>query len=56
MNPRFWLANWQMGHTGFHLNEVNPVLLRHWEALGLKAAASVPVCQHGIGHSPREIR
>lgn len=60
MNPRFWLENWQMGHTGFHLNEVNPVLLRHWEALGLKAAASVlvPLCGksvdlpylRGLGH------
>lgn len=50
MDPSFWLENWEKGQTGFHLSEVNPVLLRHWEDLGLHSAKSVlvPLCGKSV--------
>lgn len=50
MDPSFWLENWERGQTGFHLPGVNPVLLRHWEDLGLKSAKSVlvPLCGKSV--------
>lgn len=50
MDPSFWLENWEKGQTGFHLTGVNPVLLRHWEDLGLKSAKSVlvPLCGKSV--------
>lgn len=30
MEPEFWHQRWQNGQIGFHLDEVNPVLARHF--------------------------
>ncbi len=50
MDPAFWFENWEKGQTGFHLKEVNPVLLRHWKDLGLDAVPSVlvPLCGKSV--------
>ncbi len=46
MEPEFWLARWEAGQTGFHREEVNPLLLAHWDALGVPegGAVFVPLC------------
>jgi len=46
MEPEFWLARWEAGQTGFHRDEVNPLLLAHWDALGVPegGAVFVPLC------------
>jgi len=33
MKKDFWLERWERGETGFHQNEINPYLSRHWQDL-----------------------
>lgn len=42
----FWLERWARNQIGFHLDQVNPCLQRHWSALQLPAGARVlvPLC------------
>lgn len=46
MDPAFWLERWEAGQIGFHRDEVNPFLVRHWAALGAPRGARVfvPLC------------
>ncbi|KLD71454.1 thiopurine S-methyltransferase [Xanthomonas pisi] len=46
MDTDFWLQRWQDGQTGFHQDEVMPLLQKHWPALHLPHAARVlvPLC------------
>lgn len=46
MNEAFWHERWARNEIGFHLNEVNPYLLRYWPSLGLpgRARVLVPLC------------
>ncbi|MFC0152258.1 thiopurine S-methyltransferase [Xanthomonas dyei] len=46
MDTNFWLQRWQDGQTGFHQDEVMPLLQKHWPALQLPRAACVlvPLC------------
>ena len=46
MHKDFWLSKWNKLEIGFHLNEVNPVLLEHGEKLELSATdyVFVPLC------------
>lgn len=41
---KFWLEKWQSGKIGFHLDEVNPLLLEHWPKLADGAKVLVPLC------------
>ncbi|RMD78747.1 MAG: thiopurine S-methyltransferase, partial [Gammaproteobacteria bacterium] len=44
--PGFWEARWAQGRTGFHQPRPNPLLERHWAALGVppEAPVLVPLC------------
>src|SRR5690606_20164741 len=45
MEHSFWASRWQAGHVGFHLDQVNPNLPRHWERLvGGAGSVLVPLC------------
>ncbi|WOB27984.1 MULTISPECIES: thiopurine S-methyltransferase [Xanthomonas] len=46
MDTNFWLQRWQDRQTGFHQDEVMPLLQKHWPALQLPRAACVlvPLC------------
>ncbi len=46
MDPDFWLARWEAGQIGFHRDEINPLLVRHWDALGTPRGGTVfvPLC------------
>ncbi len=33
MDPEFWLQRWREGQIGFHQDEINPYLRRHWHRL-----------------------
>jgi len=46
MRPADWVERWQEGRTGFHLDEVNPLLLRHAELFldGPGRRVLVPLC------------
>lgn len=46
MDPDFWLARWEAGRIGFHRDEINPLLVRHWDALGAPRGGTVfvPLC------------
>src|SRR5690606_40973507 len=39
----YWLHRWDEGRTGFHRDDVMPLLQRHWPALELPADAAVLV-------------
>ena len=41
MDPDYWLQRWNQGRTGFHRDEVMPLLQRHWPALDLPASSPV---------------
>ncbi len=41
MHAEFWLQRWREGRTGFHRDEVMPLLARHWSALGLPGHSRV---------------
>lgn len=46
MQPEFWHDRWARNQIGFHLDQVNPYLQRHWPSLGLMAGDKVlvPLC------------
>lgn len=46
MDHDFWHQRWQNQQIGFHLGEVNPILLTHFQTLGLQAGQRifVPLC------------
>ncbi|HBX53948.1 thiopurine S-methyltransferase [Pseudomonas sp. UBA2684] len=46
MHATFWQARWARNEIGFHAQEVNPYLQRHWPALGVpgEARVLVPLC------------
>lgn len=46
MEAGFWHERWEKNLTGFHLNEVNPYLIEHFDSLNLKQGARVfvPLC------------
>jgi thiopurine S-methyltransferase len=46
MEANFWHQKWERGETGFHENETNPLLLRHFEKLGVAAGGRIflPLC------------
>lgn len=46
MEHQFWHERWEIGDLGFHQEDYNPPLLRHWHSLDLPAAARVfvPLC------------
>lgn len=46
MNPEFWHDKWHKQQLGFHLDEVNPLLVSHIHALNLKKqdCVFVPLC------------
>ncbi len=46
MQADFWQARWSRNEIGFHLDEVNPYLRRHWPALRVEKGAQVlvPLC------------
>ena len=46
MKAEFWQERWEANQLGFHQNEVNDLLKRHWKALNVPAekTAFVPLC------------
>ncbi len=46
MQPEFWIQRWQEQQIGFHLEESNPLLVQHWQALQVEPPARifVPLC------------
>lgn len=46
MDEGFWQRRWARNEIGFHLNEVNPYLRRHWPGLRLAEGTRVlvPLC------------
>lgn len=46
MHEAFWQERWARDQIGFHLDQVNPYLQRHWPTLELPAGARVlvPLC------------
>lgn len=46
MEKEFWLERWAKQEIGFHQNEVNPFLARHWERVAPPAGGKVfvPLC------------
>jgi thiopurine S-methyltransferase len=46
MEKDYWLERWGQGETGFHQNEINPYLSRHWQDLHPNHGSKVfvPLC------------
>ncbi len=46
MDSEFWKERWKKNQIGFHLDEVNPMLQKHFNELGLKEGSSIfiPLC------------
>ncbi len=46
MKKEFWLERWERSEIGFHQNEINPYLLRFWDALSHPSGSEVfvPLC------------
>jgi len=46
MDKKIWLDRWENGQTGFHIDEVNPLLIKHIKKLELPLASRifVPLC------------
>lgn len=46
MNNEFWQQKWASNAIGFHLTDVNPLLIKHWCALNLSREdrVFVPLC------------
>lgn len=46
MDKDFWLERWEKAETGFHQDEINPYLQRHWPGLKLApgSVVFVPLC------------
>ncbi|KAF1696121.1 thiopurine S-methyltransferase [Pseudoxanthomonas koreensis] len=41
MESDFWLQRWNEGRIGFHLDQVMPLLRKHWASLGVPAGGRV---------------
>lgn len=50
MDPQFWLEKWEAHQIGFHLENVNPLLERHWPPPGLREGGTVlvPLCGKSV--------
>ena len=50
MDPNFWLERWQKNEIGFHANDVQPALVKHWPKLKLVLGTNVlvPLCGKSI--------
>lgn len=50
MDPQFWLEKWEARQIGFHLENVNPLLERHWPPSGLRegGVVLVPLCGKSV--------
>ncbi|MGD8785606.1 MAG: thiopurine S-methyltransferase [Thioalkalispiraceae bacterium] len=50
MEPEFWQQRWQDNKIGFHLDEVNSYLIKHWQSLGIEPGARVlvPLCGKSV--------
>ena len=46
MEQQFWHERWEIGDLGFHQEDFNPPLLRHWHGLDVPAGSRVfvPLC------------
>ncbi|WP_028773681.1 thiopurine S-methyltransferase [Shewanella waksmanii] len=46
MQPNFWHEKWAAAQIGFHLDAVNPLLIKYWPSLGLaqQSQVFVPLC------------
>jgi thiopurine S-methyltransferase len=46
MDKDFWLQRWERAETGFHQDDVNPHLARHWNTLAAAPGSTVfvPLC------------
>lgn len=46
MKKEFWLERWERAEIGFHQNEINPYLQRHWRELAAARGGEVfvPLC------------
>ncbi|HEY9112120.1 MAG TPA: thiopurine S-methyltransferase [Rhodanobacteraceae bacterium] len=46
METEYWLKRWREGRTGWHREEVMPLLVQHWPALNVPRGARVlvPLC------------
>ena len=46
MEHQFWHERWEIGDLGFHQDDYNPPLLRHWRGLDIVAGSRVfvPLC------------
>jgi len=46
VDSEFWKERWEKNQIGFHLDEVNPMLVKHFDSLKLKENASIflPLC------------
>ncbi len=46
MEPKFWDDRWHKGETGWHQEEVNPLLMQYWPSLELPehCPVFVPLC------------
>lgn len=46
MDASFWHAKWERNEIGFHIGEVNPLLVAHFGALALAPGSRVflPLC------------
>jgi len=46
MDAEYWLKRWRDGRTGWHREEVMPLLVQHWSALNVPRGARVlvPLC------------
>ena len=41
MDPEFWHQRWRDNQIGFHQDKPTPLLLKHWDAVGVAAGACV---------------
>lgn len=50
MEADFWLQRWQENNIGFHLDEVNPLLIQHFRSLRVTPPARifVPLCGKSV--------
>ena len=46
MEHRFWHKKWETNELGFHQDDFNPVLVRHWAGLDIPGGSKVfvPMC------------
>jgi thiopurine S-methyltransferase len=50
MDPQFWLEKWEAQQIGFHLENVNPLLERHWPPPDVRedGVVLVPLCGKSV--------